>query len=142
MSQNISPVLTAIFSALRAGVKNVDVMMGDYTMDSYIPKVDGNGLFSPYILCKVHTSYETSDNGIVGKDKDPLQGSFSFYIVTPDGWATQKLTDLVRTTLRGKRFAGSDALTVSGGYSFVDPDLGFHRYVQNIGFTFKYNLAG
>lgn len=140
MSQSISPILKAIFSALKTKFGGVSFMMGDYVMDSFVPTVDSNGLFKPYVLCKVHTSYETKDNGICGKEKDPLQGSFSFYVVSPDGWVTQELTDSIREELRGKRFASSDSLLVSGGYSFVDADLGYHRYVQNVGFTFRYNL--
>ena len=142
MTQSIAPAMEDIFAELKTVLPHVDIMMGDYVMDSYVPTVDTNGLFKPYILCKVHTAYETADNGICEKSADPLQGNFSLFIVTPDGWVTQKLTDEVRVALRGKRFTDTDMLLVSGGYSFVDPDLGFHRYVQNIGFSFRYNLGG
>lgn len=142
MTQGITPALREIFAALRQRLPHVDFMMGDYVMDSYVPKADANGLFKPYVLCKVHTSYETADNGLCGKDKDPLKASFSFYVVTPDGWVTQEVTDTIRIALRGRRFTGTDALLVSGGYSFADADLGFHRYAQNIGFTFRHNLGG
>lgn len=142
MSQDITPKLQAVFSKLKTDVPGVDFMMGDYVMDSYVPKVDTNGLFKPYALCKVHTAYETLDNGICEKSKDPLQGAISFYVVTPDGWITQEITDKIRVSLRGSRFTDTDAFKVSGGYSFSDSDLGFIRYVQNIGFEFKYNLGG
>ena len=142
MSQEITPKLEEIFETLRIALPHVDIMLGDYVLDSWIPTVDSNGLFKPYILCKVHTSYETADNGICEKSNDPLQGSFSLYVVSPDGWVTQKLTDTIRVSLRGKRFTDTDALKASGGYSFSDADLGFTRYAQNIGFTFTYNLGG
>ena len=141
MSQELTPVLQAVFSTLKTALPKVDFMMGDYAMDSYLPKVDANKLFKPYVLCKVHTAYETKDNGLGNKSEDPLQGSFSFYVVTPDGWVTQQVTDKIRATLRGKRFAGSGPVQVSGGYSFADADLGYHRYCQNIGFTATYNLG-
>lgn len=142
MSQDITPKLREIFSRLNTEVKGVDFMMGDYVLDSYIPERDANGLFKPYALCKIHTAYETADNGICEKDKDPLEGSFSFYVVTPDGWITQETVDAIRAALRGKRFTDTGPLKASGGYSFSDSDLGFIRYVQNIGFTFMYNLGG
>lgn len=142
MSQDITPKMREIFSLLKANVPGVDIMMGDYVMDSYIPETDEDGLFTPYALCKIHTSYETGDNGICEKSDDPLRGSFSFYVVSPDGWVTSELTDDFRTALRGKRFTDTDALVASGGYSFTDTDMGYARYVQNIGFTFTYNLGG
>lgn len=142
MTQAITPAMEEIFTAIRAALPAVDLMMGDYVMDSFVPESDANNLFTPYILCKIHTSYETADNGICEKSADPLQGSFSLYIVSPDGWITQELTDNVRIALRGKRFVDTGPLLVSGGYSFVDADLGYHRYVQNIGFTFQHNLGG
>lgn len=142
MSQELTPKLEAIFSKLKVDVPGVDFMMGDYVLDSYVPKVDNNGLFKPYALCKVHTSYETLDNGICERSKDPLQGSFSFYVVSPDGWVTHKITDQIRVSLRGSRFTDTSELRVSGGYSFSDSDLGYIRYAQNIGFTFQYNLGG
>ena len=142
MSQEITPKLEEIFTALRTALPHVDIMMGDYVMDSWVPTVDSNGLFKPYILCKVHTAYETTDNGICEKSEDPLQGSFSLYIVSPDGWVTQQIADTVRVTLRGRRFTDTDYLVASGGYSFGDADLGYTRYAQNVGFTFRYNLGG
>lgn len=141
MTQSVTPALREIVAALKAAMPGVDFMVGDYVMDSYVPKVDADGLFRPYCLLKVHTSYETADNGICEKDADPLKASFSLYMVAPDGWVVQELADEIRATLRGKRFTDTDALLVSGGYSFVDADLGYHRYVQNIGFTFRHNLA-
>lgn len=142
MSQEITPILKEMFEHLRDSIDGVDFMMGDYVMDSYVPEVDSDKLFKPYVLCKAHTSYETGDNGICEKSHDPLKGSLSFYVVTPDGWITQEITDDIRVALRGKRFTDTDYFVTSGGYSFTDADLGYHRYAQNIGFTFNYNLGG
>ena len=111
-------------------------------MDSYKPERDANDLFRPYVLCKINTSYETGDNGICERSKDPLQGSFSFYVVSPDAWVTLDITDTIRTTLRGRRFTDTSDLKVQGGYTFSDSDLGFIRYIHNIGFVFNYNLGG
>lgn len=139
--QEITPILRKVFARIQAQLPKVKLMMGDYALDSFVPVTDAAGLFAPYILCKVHTSYETADNGLCGKAEDPLQGSFSLYVVSPDGWVTQELTDKIRATLRGVRLTGTDEFLASGGYSFVDADLGYHRYVQNIGFKFRYNLG-
>lgn len=142
MSQELTPKIKEIFARLRAEVPGVDFMMGDYVMDSYVPVKDANGLFKPYALCKVNTSYETADNGICERSVDPLQGSLSFYLVSPDGWLTQDIADKVRAALRGQRFTDTSDIKMSGGYAFSDSDLGFIRYVQNIGIVFQYNLGG
>lgn len=142
MSQELTPKLREIFSKLKADIPNVDFMMGDYVMDSYLPKTDANGLFKPYVLCKVHTSYEHGDNGICSKTLDPLQGSVSFYVVSPDGWVTGELADKIRVSLRGQRFTDTGEVKLSGGYSFSDSDLGYIRYAQNVGIVFQYNLGG
>lgn len=142
MSEGLTPKVREIFSVLKTEILNVDFMLGDYVMDSYKPVVDSNGLFKPYVLCKIHTSYEHGDNGICEKSKDPLQGSISFYVVSPDAWVTSEVADKIRVALRGRSLEDTGPITLSGGYSFSDSDLGYIRYAQNVGVIFQYNLGG
>lgn len=124
-------------------IPGVDVSEGEYTDDSYVPKVDpATQMFKPYLLIKWNAAFPTNDNGIVGPEKDTLRNSFSVYVVSPD----DRTTRIIRNQVREKmltNFAPTDgsALKPTGGFSFVDADLGYNRFAHNIGFSYWTNLS-
>lgn len=141
MSLDSMPSEDDIMAKLRE-IPGVDVIAGEYTPDSYVPVLDTNKMFRPYLLVKFNGGFPDYDNGIVGPDKDTQRASFSVFVVTPDDRTTRDIRNQVRVIMLTD-FTPTDAssLRPTGGYSFMDADLGFHRYVQNIGFAYKFNLS-
>lgn len=124
-------------------IPGVDVMEGEYVSDSYIPVVDPvTKLFKPYILVTFDPPNETFDNGIADPAWDTQRGQIAVFVVSPDDRLTRVLRDQVRQKLLIS-FRPTDAsfLRGKGGYRFVDPDLGFHRYVQVLYFRYTFNLT-
>ena len=123
-------------------IPGVDVLEGEYAPDSFVPDTDGNNMFRPYLLVKFNGGFPAYDNGIVGPDKDTERASFSVYVVSPTDRVSRKIRNQVRTLMLTD-FEPTDAssLRPTGGYSFMDADLGYHRYVHNIGFAYKFNLS-
>lgn len=130
-----------IFNRLDA-IEGVDVMEGDYTDDSYLPDVDENKLFKPYILVKFNGAFQAYDNGICGPEKDTQRATFTVYVVSPEDRVTRMFRDQVRETLL-TNFRPTDGgpLRPGNSFSFVDPDLGYHRYVHALAFTYLFNLS-
>lgn len=123
-------------------IPGIDVMEGDYTEDAYIPEMDEFKRFVPYVLVKFNGAYQDYDNGICGPDKDTLRGTFTVYVVSPDDRVTRILRDQVRTKmLTDFRPTDGSALRPGNSYSFVDPDLGLHRHVHALAFTYMFNLS-
>lgn len=123
-------------------IEGVDVMEGDYVDDSYLPEVDDNKLFNPYILIKFNGGYQNYDNGIVGPEKDTQRATFTVYVVSPDDRVTRVFRDSVREKmLTNFRPTDGGPLRPGNSYSFVDPDLGYHRYVHALAFTYTFNLS-
>lgn len=123
-------------------IPGLDVMEGDYVDDSYLPSVDANKLFKPYALVKFHGSFQAYDNGIVGPDKDTQRATFTVYVVSPDDATTRKLRDQVRVKmLTNFRPTDGSSLRPGNAYSFTDPDLGYHRYVHALAFSYQFNLS-
>lgn len=123
-------------------ISNVDVMSGDYLLDSFVPKADSKGLFRPYIIVKFSGTYSTWDNGICGADKDTLRNTATIYCVTPTDNESRKLRDIVRQKLLvGFVPRDSSALRQVSGYSFTDADLGYHRYIQANLYQYTTNLG-
>jgi len=123
-------------------IVGVDVIEGEYTQDSYVPVVDANKMFKPYLLVKFNGGFPAYDNGIVGPEKDTQRATFSVYIVSPVDRVTRTLRDQVREKML-TNFAPTDgsSLRPTGGFSFIDADLGYHRYVSNVGFSYNFNLS-
>ncbi len=123
-------------------ITGVDIIVGEYTSDSYAPVLDANKMFKPYMTVKFNGAFQTFDNGIVGPDKDTQRASFTVYVVSPDDRVTRTLRDQVREKML-TNFSPTDASTLrpSTGYAFIDPDLGYQRYVHAIGFTYTFNLS-
>lgn len=122
-------------------IPGVDVMESDYTDDSYVPD-QVNGLFKPYIQVKFNGAFQEYNNGIVGPDKDTLRANFTVYVVSPDAATTRNIRDQVRVKLLTNfRPTDGSSLRPSTSFSFVDPDLGFHRYVQALSFNYSFNLS-
>ena len=123
-------------------IPGVDVMESDYVDDSYVPVVDANKMFKPYILVKFNGGFPEYDNGICGPDKDSMEGSITVYVVSPDARTTRILRDQVRVNML-TNFRPTDAgpLRPGNSYSFVDADLGYHRYVQALSFSYTFNLS-
>lgn len=123
-------------------IPGVDVIQGEYVGDSWVPTVDSEGMFIPYLLVKFNGALATFDNGIVGPEQDTLRSTFSVFVVSPDDRTTRELRDQVRIVmLTNFEPTDSTSLRPTGGYSFIDPDLGYHRYVHNIGFSYVTNLG-
>lgn len=141
MSVNALPGEDAVIARLKT-IPGVDVFEGEYTPDSYIPAVDANNMFKPYMLVKFSGAFQTYDHGICGPEKDTLRNTFSVYVVSPDDRTTRKLRDQVREKML-TNFRPTDAgpLRPTGGFSFVDSDLGYNRYAHNIGFAYIFNLS-
>ena len=130
-----------IMTKLRT-IPGVDVIEGEYTQDSYIPVLDANKMFKPYLLVKFNGSFPSYDNGIVSPDLDSQRASFSVFVVTPTDRTTRLIRDQVRVKMLTD-FIPTDGSTLrpTGGYSFVDSDLGYQRYAANIGFAYLHNLS-
>lgn len=123
-------------------IPGVDVISGEYTPDGYVPKLDANKMFKPYLTVKFNGGFPEYDNGIVGPEKDTQRSTFSVFVVSPDDRTTRDIRDQVRTKmLTNFRPTDASSLRPTGGYSFMDADLGYHRYVQNIGFAYTFNLS-
>jgi hypothetical protein len=124
-------------------IPGVDVIQGEYTSDSYLPSVDTTtGLFKPYILLKIDAATQFFDNGIADPAWDTQKAGIQVFVVSPDDRVTRGIRDQVREKLlSGFRPTDGSYLRPRGGYSFIDPDLGFHRYVQVLGFTYTFNLT-
>lgn len=124
-------------------IEGVDVMESDYTDDSYLPDVDDTTkLFKPYILVKFNGGFQQYDNGICGPEKDTQRATFTVYIVSPDDRITREFRDQVREKmLTNFRPTDGSSLRPGNSYSFVDPDLGYHRYVHALAFSYLFNLS-
>jgi len=123
-------------------ILGIDVMEGDYVDDGYIPVVDANKLFKPYMLVKFNGSFQQYDNGIAGPELDTQRATFTVYAVSPDDRTTRALRDQVRVKmLTNFRPTDGGSLRPGNAYSFVDPDLGFHRYVHALSFSYTFNLS-
>lgn len=123
-------------------IPGVDVMESDYTDDSYVPEVDANKMFKPYLLVKFNGGFQDYDNGICGPEKDTQRATFTVYVVSPDDRTTRDLRDQVRQKmLTDFRPTDGSSLRPGNSYSFVDPDLGYHRYVHAPSFSYKFNLS-
>lgn len=132
-----------IMTQLRT-ITGVDVMEGEYAGSGYIPTLDTNKLFKPYMLVKFNGGFSNpQDNGIVGSWLDTYRITFSVYVVAPDDNVARVLRDQVRGKMINATFKPTDgsALGPIGGVSFVDSDLGYNRYVHNIGFKYYANLS-
>lgn len=123
-------------------VPGIDVIEGEYTPDSYIPVTDANKMFVPYALIKFNGAFPWNDNGIVGPQYDTLRASFSVYVVAPTDRVARSIRDQVRIKLL-TNFHPTDGslLSNSTGLSFIDSDLGYNRYVHNVGFSYLFNLS-
>lgn len=123
-------------------IEGIDVMEGDYVEDSYTPDADSNGLFVPYMLVKFNGGFPFYDNGICGPDKDTMRASITIYVVSPLSSVTRDYRDKARTAmLTNFRPTDGSALMPGNSFSFVDPDLGYHRYVQAMSFSYTFNLS-
>lgn len=124
-------------------IVGIDVMEGDYVEDSYVPERDTNGMFVPYVLIKFNGGFPYEiDNGICGPEKDTQRASITIYVVSPDPATTRNFRDLAREKmLTNFRPTDGGSLRPGNSYSFVDPDLGFHRYVQALSFSYLFNLS-
>lgn len=123
-------------------VPGIDVYAGAYTPDSFNPRVDAHGMFTPYVLVRFNGSYQTNDQGIIGYDKDTLRNTFTAYIVSPDDRTTRDLRDQVRQALLVDfQPTDSSSLAPAGGLSFVDADLGYNRYVNASDYYYITNLS-
>lgn len=141
MPLGTTPGETDITNKLKT-IDKVDVMEGDYTDDSYLPDVDANGLFKPYILVKFNGSLQEYDNGIVGPEKDTQRATFTVFVVSPDDRVSRILRDQVREKmLTNFRPTDGSFLRPGNAYSFVDPELGYHRYVHALAYSYKFNLS-
>lgn len=129
--------------AARIGtIDGADVMQGEYASDSFVPELDANKMFAPYILIKFNPAFPAYDDGIVGPEKDTLRATFSVYVVSPDDRTTREFSHEVKELLLTdfKPTDGS-SLKPTGGYSFIDADLGYHRYVQTASYAYMTNLS-
>lgn len=141
MSQDSTPGENDIMAKIKE-VPGIDVMEGEYTPDGYKPTLDANKNFVPYVTVKFNAGFPTYDNGIVGPEKDSLRNTFSVYVVSPDDNLSRKLKNQIRAKLL-TNFEPTDgsSLSPTGGFSFVDSDLGYNRYVHNVGFKYTTNLS-
>lgn len=123
-------------------IEGVDVMEGDYTDDSYLPEMDENKMFVPYMLVKFNGGFPAYDDGICGPEKDTMRATFTVYVVSPDARTTRVFRDQVREKML-TNFRPTDAGSLKPGnsFSFTDPDLGYHRYVQALSFSYQFNLG-
>lgn len=122
---------------------DLDVFEGEYTPDGYKPELDPESkLFAPYITVKFHPAISGNDPGIADPAWDTQRGSFTVFVVSPDDRTTREIRDRVRVKLL-KDFRPEDGsrIRVRGGFSFTDPDVGYHRYVQANEYTYVFNLS-
>lgn len=141
MSLNTNPGELDILARMRE-IEGIDVMPGVYTEDSFVPELDANKQFTPYALVAFGGFYPGFDNGIVGYHKDSHRATFSVYVVAPFDGVARTMRDQIREKLMVDfRPTDGSALRPNTGYSFVDSDLGYHRYVQVVGFTYVFNLG-
>lgn len=123
-------------------IPGVDVIEGEYTEDSYKPEVDENEMFAPYILVTFYPSRSGFDNGLAEPHKDTERATFDVFVVSPNDRLTRDIRDQVKEKLLiAFRPVDGSYIRPKGGYKFVDPDLGFHRYVQVISLTYTFNLS-
>lgn len=142
MPLNSLPGEIDIFNRIKT-IEGLDVMEGEYASDSFVPKVDqATKMFVPYALIKYNPGFPAYDDGIVGPEKDTLRATFSVYVVSPDDRTTREFSHNVREVLL-TNFKPTDgsSLKPAGGYSFVDSDLGYNRYVQTGSFAYTTNLS-
>lgn len=121
--------------------ENVDVAVGEYLGDSFKPEVDENGLFKPYILLSFIGSFPTYESGIVSPRQDTERATFGVYVVSPGDRISRELRDKIRELLIGYEPVDSGHIRATAGYSFVDTELGYHRYAYNISFAYITNLS-
>ncbi len=141
MPLGTTPGETDITNKLKT-IEKVVVMEGDYTDDSFLPEVDVNGLFNPYILVKFNGSFQEYDNGIVGPEKDSQRATFTVFVVSPDDRVSRILRDQVREKmLTNFRPTDGSSLRPGNAYAFVDPELGYHRYVHALAYSYTFNLS-
>lgn len=123
-------------------IQGLDVMEGEYASDSFIPTLDANKMFAPYALLKFNPAFPGYDDGIVGPEKDTMRNTFGVYVVSPDDNTTRQFVSRVREKmLTDFRPTDGSSLKPTGGYSFVDSDLGYNRYVHQISFAYMTNLS-
>lgn len=123
-------------------IPGVDVMESDYVDDGYVPVLDANKMFKPYMLIKFNGGFPAYDNGICGPEKDTQRASITVYVVTPDARTTRLLKDQVREKLLTNfRPGDGSSLKAGNSYSFVDTDIGYHRYVHAVSFSYTFNLS-
>lgn len=141
MSLNTLPGEDDIVAKIKT-IPGVDVYEGEYLPDSFAPVVDANKMFKPYMLIKFNGGFPTYDNGICGPEKDTLRSSFAVYVVSPTDRVTRDLRNQVREKML-TNFEPTDgsSLRPTGGYSFIDTDLGYHRYVHAVQFSYTTNLS-
>jgi len=131
----------SIVSRLKT-IPGVDVIEGEYTEDSWKPDVDENELFKPYILVAFYPSRSGFDNGLAEPHKDTERATFDVFIVSPNDRLTRDIRDQVKDVLfEDFRPIDGSYIRPKGGYKFVDPDLGYHRYVQVLSLTYTFNLS-
>lgn len=141
MPLSASPGEDSIIAKIKE-IPGIDVMESDYTDDSYIPETDANKMFVPYVQVKFDGAFQTYDNGICGPERDTLRATFTVYVVSPDAANARDLRDQVRVKLLSNfRPTDGSFLRPGNSYSFVDPDLGYQRYVQVMAFSYQFNLS-
>lgn len=123
-------------------IAGVDVLEGEYAPDSWIPQVDENNNFIPYITVKFNGSFAANDNGIVGPEKDTQRISISVFCIAPDSGVSRTIRDQVIAALLTD-FAPTDgsSLRSAGSLSFMDTSLGHKRYISSVSFNYLSNLS-
>lgn len=123
-------------------IEGIEFMRGTYTETGFEPETDENGLFAPYALVAFGGFYGGFENGIVGSHLDTHRATFSIYVVAPFDEIASEFRDDIRNKMM-VNFVPTDgtALRPNTGYSFTDGDLGYSRYVQVVGFTYKFNMS-
>lgn len=124
-------------------IDGVDVFNGEYAPDSYVPVVDSNKLFKPYILVKFNGGFPAHDDGIVGSKYDTQRATITIYVVSPDDRVTRQIRDQIRELLITNDWQPTDGscLWPISALSFIDAGLGYHRYVHVISFSYYFNLS-
>lgn len=123
-------------------IEGITFMEGTYTETGFEPTVDENTLFAPYALVSFGGFYPGFENGIVGSHLDTHRATFSIYVVAPFDSIAREFRDEIRNKMMVNfRPTDGSALRPNTGYSFTDGDLGFNRYVQVVGFSYKFNLS-
>lgn len=122
-------------------IEGITFMEGTYTETSFEPETDENKLFAPYALVAFGGFYPGFENGIVGSHLDTHRATFSIYVVAPFDSTAREFRDDIRNKLMVDfRPTDGTQLRPNTGYSFTDGDLGFNRYVQVVGFSYKFNM--